>query len=375
MKEKKDLIRYAVLCVAALFLITHYWDLAISWIGTFLKAVQPLLAGCVIAYILNLIMSFYERRLLYSPKMRPGIRRAASISLSIVTLILILTLIVNMVLPELRSCIQILISSIPAAYNQVMAFLNQYPEVTELFPQFFSTQMDMQSVRKLLDQFLSWMNSGAGASVFNYITSVFSVVVNSFMAFIFAIYLLACKEWMARQFNRLWDTYFLLPVIKKRFFYVLETLNGCFHRFIVGQCTEAVILGTLCIIGMLIFQFPYAVMIGVLIGVTALIPIFGAYIGGVIGFIMIFTVSPVKSLFFLIFLVVLQQLEGQFIYPRVVGSSIGLPGILVFAAVTVGASLFGIMGVLLGIPLMATVYQLLKDDLHERERPAPAKEE
>ena len=155
MKEKKDLIRYAVLCVAALFLITHYWDLAISWIGTFLKAVQPLLAGCVIAYILNLIMSFYERRLLYSPKMRPGIRRAASISLSIVTLILILTLIVNMVLPELRSCIQILISSIPAAYNQVMAFLNQYPEVTELFPQFFSTQMDMQSVRKLLDQFLS----------------------------------------------------------------------------------------------------------------------------------------------------------------------------------------------------------------------------
>ena len=143
----------------------------------------------------------------------------------------------------------------------------------------------------------------------------------------------------------------------------------------MGQCTEAVILGTLCIIGMLIFQFPYAVMIGVLIGVTALIPIFGAYIGGVIGFIMIFTVAPVKSLFFLIFLVVLQQLEGQFIYPRVVGSSIGLPGILVFAAVTVGASLFGIMGVLLGIPLMAAVYQLLKDDLQKRERPAPAKEE
>ena len=153
----------------------------------------------------------------------------------------------------------------------------------------------------------------------------------------------------------------------------MDTLNNSFHRFIVGQCTEAVILGTLCIIGMMIFRFPYAVMIGVLIGATALIPIFGAYIGGAVGFIMIVTVSPIKALFFVLFLVVLQQLEGQLIYPRVVGSSIGLPGILVFSAVTVGASLFGIAGVLLGIPLMAAAYQILKDDLRAREKPVKKK--
>ena len=200
------------------------------------------------------------------------------------------------------------------------------------------------------------------------------MIINSFVSLIFAIYFLACKEWLGRQFNRLLDTYIQMPVIKKRFFYVMDTLNNSFHRFIVGQCTEAVILGTLCIIGMMIFRFPYAVMIGVLIGATALIPIFGAYIGGAVGFIMIVTVSPIKALFFVLFLVVLQQLEGQLIYPRVVGSSIGLPGILVFSAVTVGASLFGIAGVLLGIPLMAAAYQILKDDLRAREKPVKKEE-
>ncbi len=374
MKEKKDLIRYAILCIVVLFLVIHYWDLAMTWIGTFLRATQPLLAGCIIAYILNLIMSFYERNLLKSPKMRFTLKRSASICLSIVTLVLILSLIVNMVLPELRSCIDVLLSSIPAAYNLVVDFLDQYPELTEQFPELFSTQINIQNVRNILEQFFSWLSSGVGASVFGYISSFFSVIINSFVSLIFAIYFLACKEWLGRQFNRLLDTYIQMPVIKKRFFYVMDTLNNSFHRFIVGQCTEAVILGTLCIIGMMIFRFPYAVMIGVLIGATALIPIFGAYIGGAVGFIMIVTVSPIKALFFVLFLVVLQQLEGQLIYPRVVGSSIGLPGILVFSAVTVGASLFGIAGVLLGIPLMAAAYQILKDDLRAREKPVKKEE-
>ncbi len=374
MKEKKDLIRYAILCIVVLFLVIHYWDLAMAWIGTFLRATQPLLAGCIIAYILNLIMSFYERNLLKSPKMRFTLKRSASICLSIVTLVLILSLIVNMVLPELRSCIDVLLSSIPAAYNLVVDFLDQYPELTEQFPELFSTQINIQNVRNILEQFFSWLSSGVGASVFGYISSFFSVIINSFVSLIFAIYFLACKEWLGRQFNRLLDTYIQMPVIKKRFFYVMDTLNNSFHRFIVGQCTEAVILGTLCIIGMMIFRFPYAVMIGVLIGATALIPIFGAYIGGAVGFIMIVTVSPIKALFFVLFLMVLQQLEGQLIYPRVVGSSIGLPGILVFSAVTVGASLFGIAGVLLGIPLMAAAYQILKDDLRAREKPVKKEE-
>ena len=143
-------------------------------------------------------------------------------------------------------------------------------------------------------------------------------------------------------------------------------LNNSFHNYIVGQCTEAVILGILCTIGMLILRLPYASMIGALIAFTALIPVAGAYIGAGVGAFMILTVSPVKALVFLIFLVVLQQLEGNIIYPKVVGSSIGLPGIWVLAAVTVGGGILGIGGMLLGVPVTAALYQIIKDDIKER---------
>jgi len=145
-------------------------------------------------------------------------------------------------------------------------------------------------------------------------------------------------------------------------------MNKSFHNFIVGQCTEAVILGSLCMVGMWVLRFPYAVMIGVLIGFTALIPIAGAYIGAGVGAFMIFTVSPFKAVLFLVFIVVLQQLEGNLIYPRVVGNSIGLPGIWVLAAITIGGGILGIGGMLLAVPLTATIYKLLREDIYARRR-------
>ncbi|MDO4260803.1 MAG: AI-2E family transporter [Eubacteriales bacterium] len=362
MREKKDLIRYGALCVAALLLLYHYWDSAMSGVGALLGAAQPLLTGCAMAYIVNLIMVFYENTLLKRWRGKASGRRAASITLSLVTLFLILSLILNMILPELRSCMEVLLSSIPTAYGQVMDFLARYPELMELLPGGANSRIDIQQV---LDQLFKLVGSGAGASLVNYISSLLTVVFDLIMALFFAVYLLAGKEWLARQTGRLLKTY-VSPGITDRLYYVLRTLDSCFHRFIVGQCTEAVILGTLCALGMILFRFPYAVMIGVLVGATALIPIFGAYIGGAVGFIMIFTVSPVQALLFVAFIVVLQQLEGQLIYPRVVGSSIGLPGVFVFAAVLLGGSLFGVLGVLLGIPLTASAYQLLKDDLARR---------
>lgn len=144
----------------------------------------------------------------------------------------------------------------------------------------------------------------------------------------------------------------------------LSVLDVCFHRYIVGQCTEAVILGMLCIVGMLICQFPYAVMIGTFIGFTALIPVAGAYIGAGAGAVMILTQSLVKALFFLVFIVVLQQLEGNLIYPRVVGKSIGLPAIWVLAAVTIGGSLMGIIGMLIGVPVAAACYHLIREEIN-----------
>ena len=202
------------------------------------------------------------------------------------------------------------------------------------------------------------------SSVVSVVSSVFSTIVTSLVALIFSVYLLLDKEKLISQGKRIISTY--LPKNGKNIFYVLETLNDSFHRFIVGQCTEAVVLGVLCIIGMWIFRFPYAMMIGVLIGFTALIPIAGAYIGAGVGAFMILTESPLKSLLFLVFIVILQQLEGNLIYPRVVGSSIGLPGIWVLAAITIGGGLMGIPGMLLAVPIMATLYRLLRDDMHKR---------
>ena len=149
---------------------------------------------------------------------------------------------------------------------------------------------------------------------------------------------------------------------------IYRTADETFSSFIIGQCTEAVILGTLCTVGMLLLRFPYAPMIGAFIGATALIPIVGAYLGAAVGAFMILTVDPLKALLFIIFIVVLQQLEGNLIYPKVVGSSIGLPGIWVLAAVTVGGGLGGIGGMLLGVPVAATVYKLIRNDVNRRNQ-------
>ena len=147
--------------------------------------------------------------------------------------------------------------------------------------------------------------------------------------------------------------------------YVITILHDCFQRYIVGQCTEAVILGLLCTLGMWIFRLPYATMIGALIALTALIPVAGAYIGGGVGALMVFSVSPMKAVVFLAFLVILQQLEGNLIYPRVVGSSLGLPAIWVLAAVTVGGGVLGVAGMLIGVPIAAACYRLLRNDLNK----------
>ena len=185
------------------------------------------------------------------------------------------------------------------------------------------------------------------------------------MGLIFAVYILFNKEKLASQADRLMRSY-MKPKSEERFRYFCATADKCFSSFIVGQCTEAVILGLLCAIGMAILRIPYASTIGTLIGATALIPIVGAYIGAAVGALMIVVVDPIKALWFLIFLVILQQVEGNVIYPKVVGSSVGLPGMWVLAAVTVGGGLGGIGGMLLGVPAAATVYKLLENDVHRR---------
>lgn len=369
---KAELKKYSGLLVGLflLYLCIKYWDSAIEILSVAFSAALPLLLGAVIAYILNILMTFFERYYFTKSKSKwvERTKRPVCILLAFVSLIGIVALIIGIIVPELINCVKHLFDEIPAFIENCINMLEkdkdlaQYATTLEAYlPKDWAAWEDrlMSGLKAVLSGF-----GGVMSSVFSLLSSVFSSIVTMLVAVIFSIYLLSGKETLLSQGRRLISTY--CKKSDKKIFYVLNTLNDSFHRFIVGQCTEAVVLGVLCMVGMWVFRFPYAVMVGVLIGFTALIPVAGAYIGAGVGAFMILTESPVQALLFLIFIVVLQQLEGNLIYPRVVGSSIGLPGIWVLAAITIGGGLMGVVGMLIAVPIVATAYRLLQADVKKR---------
>ena len=356
----------AGITVFALYLAMHYWQGAASLAGA-LAAAAPLAAGAITAYILNILMSFYERHW-FGQSQKPIViksRRAICLLLSVLTLLAITAGVIALVVPQLIACVQLLLSQVPAALERASAWLEQQAWL----PGEIRSFVDSVDWRARISSLLGFVTSGIGnvvGFVAGTVSSVFSGVVSTLLSVIFAIYLLTGRDTLRRQCLRLMNSY-MRPAHCARALHVLRTLNDCFHRYIVGQCTEALILGGLCTVGMLLLRLPYASMIGALVAFTALIPVAGAYIGAGVGAFMILTVSPMQALGFLVFLIILQQLEGNIIYPRVVGSSIGLPGIWVLAAVTLGGSLAGISGMLLAVPLAAAVYRLIGENLRSRE--------
>lgn len=351
------------------FLVVRYWANLEGFISLAISAGMPLIIGCAMAYVINILMNFYEKWYvkLFQVEVAKKIRRVVCLILAFLSLGGIIFLIVNLVLPELINCIASFIRLIPGALEMAVDFVGE-EQVLKYFPQ-LKEGFDISSQTEQLIKTILGGVGGAVGSIVTAVSSVVSVVVNIVIGLIFSLYVLIEKEKLGAQCRQLISTY--LPKAADKIFYVTEVLDDSFHSFIVGQCIEAVVLGGLCVAGMLIFQFPYAVMIGVFIGFTALIPIAGAYIGAAVGAIMILTVSPLQALQFLVFIVILQQVEGNLIYPKVVGQSIGLPGIWVLTAITIGGGVLGIGGMLLAVPIFAAGYRLLKEDV-ERRNPIPA---
>ncbi len=357
---------------ASLFLLylgIFYWKSVSGLLAAFTAALSPLILGLAIAYVLNILMSFYEKHYFPTRQWDPRVQKSRPIICLLaaaVTLVGIVALIVNLVLPELISCTKLLLVEVEPALNKLL----RSEWVAQLLPADLLSQLNAidwsDTINKALKVLASGLGSAANA-LFATVSTLFSGIVNLLISVIFAIYLLLDREHLQQQGRRLMKCY-LPQKVNDYALHCLKVLNDCFRRFIVGQCTEAVILGVLCIIGMTVFRFPYAMMIGTLIGFTALIPVAGAYIGAGVGAVMILTESPLKALLFLVFIVVLQQLEGNLIYPKVVGNSIGLPALWVLASITVGGSLMGIGGMLLGVPIAAAVYRLLREDVIARER-------
>jgi predicted PurR-regulated permease PerM len=350
-----------------LYLAVNYWQAVADVVSAMLGAAMPLIIGAFIAYMVNILMAKYEKW--YFPKAKNKFlvnsRRPVCMTGAFASLLAILALVVYLIAPQLAEAVQIIIAAIPEVAETLLDLAEEHKILNEETLAALNA-IDWQSQ---IGNLVNVLTSGIGSvmdMLISTVSSVFSIIVTGFLSIIFSIYILANKEGLRNQVHRLSHRY-IHDKIREKVKYVLVTFNDCFRKYIVGQCIEAVILGALCTLGMWILQLPYAAMVGALIAVTALIPVAGAYIGAGVGAFMILTVDPMKALIFLIFIIVLQQLEGNLIYPRVVGSSMGLPGIWVLAAFSVGGGIMGIMGMFLGVPLAAALYRIIKEDVGKRE--------
>ena len=317
------------------------------------------------AYIINILMSFYERHFFPKSKKKAVAksRRPVCLTGAILTVIGAVALVIVLIAPQLAACIEMLINLLPGAIEKLIAKLSGLEFVSdELIASL--TSIDWKSrIGDIAHTLFSGVGDVMNVAV-SAVSSVFTAVMAFVIGFIVALYLLIDKDRLGGQCKRVM-TRFIPERFLKKIMHVVSLADDCFHRFIVGQCTEAVILGTLCMIGMLILRLPYAPMIGALLAFTALIPIVGGLIGAGVGAFLILMVSPVKALIFLVFIIILQQIEGNLIYPKVVGSSMGLPALWVLAAVTIGGGVLGIGGMLIGVPMAAVVYRLIKESLNQ----------
>lgn len=367
--EWKPCIRVAV-CAFVLYLAIYYWPTAASFLHKLLSACAPVLIGAVIAYPLNILMGFYSRH--YFPdSTAPAAKKTRTpvcLVLAIITLLAILALIIALIIPQLIECFKLLLVEIPTFLTTLVEKLRQWHILTGDAAEFLAA-IDWRSK---LSGVVKFVTAGLGDImnlVISTLTSVFSGIATGFLSIIFALYLVLGKTRLKTQCSCLIRR-FVKPAWTEKLFYALRIINDSFHKFIVGQCTEAVILGALCVLGMVLLRLPYAAMIGALVGFTALIPVVGAFVGAGVGAFLILMQSPLQALIFLIFILILQQLEGNIIYPKVVGTSIGLPGLWVLAAVTIGGGVLGVAGMLLGVPLAAALYRILRNDLVKHSVPA-----
>lgn len=338
--------------------------------------IAPFLIGGCIAFILNVPMRFFETRVLVSKKLaktRHGrkMRRIISLLLTLTVVLGVIVFVVFMVAPELYQSFAAIGRELTQFTNRVPQLLEQASERLPMFAEEIDKigddllDVDWKEIGQMAKDFLE--NSNFLSSTVSIATSVASGVANTIIGIVFAIYILLQKENLGRQFRRLFFALFPERGVD-RFLEVCNLTSASFSSFLSGQCLEAVILGMMFFVSMSVLHMDYALVIAVLIGVTSLIPIFGAFIGCFVGAFLILIANPIQALWFIVLFLVLQQIEGNVIYPRVVGGSVGLPSIWVLVAVTLGASIAGVLGILFAIPIVSVVYTLLREYVRARIR-------
>lgn len=366
-KISKWIIRIAASCIL-IYLGARYIHVIGNCILWLFDLVLPLIIGIVMALILNIPLHFFENRLFtqYLPiKSKTG-KRNLSIFLSLICIIGILILAIFLVVPELVQAIITLVNICSDSIHSFSDFAESFDYSVLPFGAYLqNVNIDWSSLASRLQDFLPSLANNMATKIPAVIGSSMGMIMNLFLGLIFAIYILSQKEKLKSQILRLVHVW-IPKNLGNTCIHIANVCSESFRNFIVGQTTEAIILGVLCTIGMLILRLPYASTLGVLVGVTAFLPYIGAYLGGIVGFIMILTINPFKAVVFVIFLVALQQVEGNIIYPKVVGNRINLPSLWVLAALTIGGNLAGPIGMILGVPLFSAAYKLIKEATNKR---------
>lgn len=368
-KKIKEIILFTAVIVVCLW----KYDVVLNILLFVLHIFLPFIIGGAIAFVLNVPMNFFQRHLFPENKVEKSktfrkLARPVSMLIVLVSVIGVVVIVMFILIPQLGNTFANLGKSIQAFIPQVQEWAGcWFHDNKEVMNWVNHLEFDWN---KIMDTGFRFFKNGAGSVLDSTITAAKSIVsglTTFFIAFVFAIYILLQKEKLAVQAKKVLFAF----VRRGRAEAAVEVLSltySTFSSFLTGQCVEAIILGGMFMISMAILKLPYALLVGIVIAFTALVPIFGAFIGCAVGAFLIFMVDPMKSLIFIVLFLVLQQIEGNLIYPHVVGNSVGLPSIWVLAAVSIGASLMGIVGMLIFIPIVSVVYALFREIVYLKLR-------
>jgi predicted PurR-regulated permease PerM len=368
--EKKTIFRifYCVLGCILFYWLLHETDRVKEFVAYLGDIFSPFVIGGVLAFILNAPMRFIENRLKFIKNEK--VLRVSAILLTLLAIILLVAGIVMLLIPQIKDTIELLMSQMPEFYARVQTFVMEFLEARPQLKEMVMNNIDLQQFdwSGILEKLATFVSSSVGTIIAGAVVAVkdiFGVIFNLVISIVFAFYCLACKETLARQARRI--AYSLLKEkMADQIVRIMRMTNSAFSNFLTGQCLEAVILGLMFVPAMAIFKMPYIPLICVLITVTALVPLVGAFVGCAVGAFFILVTDPMLAVGFVIMFLVIQQIEGNLIYPKVVGESIGLPGMWVLLAVAVGGGFFGVAGMFLMVPLASVLYTLLREHTHNR---------
>lgn len=362
-KEILLIVTYAIVLIFALFNLNTLFNI-ISYI---FKLIMPFIIGIAIAFILNILLKILETKLypkIFKKKTKrtEKLKRPICLISVMVVIVALMSFIIKLIIPELINTVEIFSENLPK-YTEI---IEDYLVEKEFDPDDIKMVTDtLNEVQKKATSFVMSNTDEIAERIFDMATKIIGYIINGIVALVFALYILAQKEKFVRQVKKVMRAYLDKGIIEK-IETVVGIINKAFYNFATGQFTEALIIGFLCFIGMIILGIPYAPTISVLIAFTALIPMFGAFIGTIIGAFLIMMIDPIKALIFVIFVIILQQFEGNLIYPKVVGKSVGLPGVWVLVSVTIGASIAGVVGMIISVPLCAILYGVFVNITNER---------